>query len=313
MTKHKMTSMSVLDLHYTTELHPKALACLSGTKFEDYDVPRTRVNFVVNLDDIEDDQLRNDLEPMQDIVRLVFPMYDDLLDQLESSRADPGESAFHFVEEVMPFLANVLVQDGIFFTHQFPNHPISRLLLHRLPPGYPRIAQHFRELVYDAIDSKAAADRSDSHHKQQVTATLNLIAEQIENMNTKINRLDQKINQFATGVQREFQTVRHVVRQAVVTSGRGGRGAVARRGAVSGRVVVAGRGGQQPQQQAPSQQQQPSHTPLPRPRPPVMGRTGGRQTAVVTPQRTARPLNVNMVMTNQERESPVFPLRCWIC
>jgi hypothetical protein len=140
MTKHRLSGMSVLDLHYTTELHPKALACLLGTKFKDYDVPRTRVNFLVDLDDFNeegDEELRGLLEPMQNLVRLVFPMYDDLIEQLDSSRADPGESAFQFIEEVMPYLAEVLVQDGVFFTHEFPDHPVSCLLLNRLPPGYP--------------------------------------------------------------------------------------------------------------------------------------------------------------------------------
>jgi hypothetical protein len=88
VTKHKMQGMSVLDTHYMTELHPKALVCLSGTIFHDYYVPRTRILF--DPDDWEDEEMKQLLQPYGNLVKHIFPMYDNYINQLENSHAEPG-------------------------------------------------------------------------------------------------------------------------------------------------------------------------------------------------------------------------------
>jgi hypothetical protein len=123
VTKHKMQGMSVLDTHYMTELHPKALACLSGTTFHDYFVPCTQISF--DPDDWDDDLMKQLLQPYGDLVKRIFPMHDQFIDQIESSRAEPGKAARNFVYMLIPYLANVIAQDGIYFTQYFPDHPAS--------------------------------------------------------------------------------------------------------------------------------------------------------------------------------------------
>jgi hypothetical protein len=133
MTKKKMQGMSVLDLYYTTELHPKVLACLSNTTYGDYFNARSTITF--DTAD-QEDEIHEALLPYADPVRMLFPMYDEFIDQLADSRADPGEAADHFVREVIPYLAQVLLQDACFFTHRFPDHVVSHLFLEMTPPSF---------------------------------------------------------------------------------------------------------------------------------------------------------------------------------
>jgi hypothetical protein len=87
----------------------------------------------------------------------------------DEDTGDGSDAATNFLEETLPYLAEVVVQNGIFWIHDYPNHPISRLLLHALTNNYAHIAAKKRQWVKDEImrHSQSAA-RNLSHATQQV-------------------------------------------------------------------------------------------------------------------------------------------------
>jgi hypothetical protein len=73
-----------------------------------------------------------------------------LLPQLETWRneskrrgGDHSECANNFLYEVIPYLVEVLIQDGIYFIVDFPNHPVSQIL--KSLPRYETWAGQARE------------------------------------------------------------------------------------------------------------------------------------------------------------------------
>jgi hypothetical protein len=49
------------------------------------------------------------------------------------------------VAQLLPFLCLVLVQDGIYRVQMFPDHPVSRFLVHKFGPRYLQWAEKQRE------------------------------------------------------------------------------------------------------------------------------------------------------------------------
>eukprot|EP00978_Attheya_sp_CCMP212_P039460 scaffold205333_cov72-Attheya_sp.AAC.1 len=69
--------------------------------------------------------------PVADLSHLLFP-------HLASWRFEEGQlygdkGGKHFLHELLPYLAEVCVQDGIYLIEAFPNHAVSQLLIARIP------------------------------------------------------------------------------------------------------------------------------------------------------------------------------------
>ena len=101
------------------------MAVMSGTEYRDYFVPRTRLNV-------------RSWWPDRDITRMLFPDYDRWLAEKDGLvvRGDNSRAANNFLMELLPWLTEVIVQDGIYWIQKYPNHPVSILLKQRLPADY---------------------------------------------------------------------------------------------------------------------------------------------------------------------------------
>ena len=62
------------------------------------------------------------------LIGLLLPMYPQWLQEAASVQGDKSSCCRHFLNDIIPFLIEVLVQDGIFFISDFPNHPMSQYL-----------------------------------------------------------------------------------------------------------------------------------------------------------------------------------------
>ena len=60
---------------------------------------------------------------------------------------ETSAAAQDFLLRTLPFLANVVIQDGIYWIKDYPNHEVSRLLLSVMPPTFPAFAYHARQWV----------------------------------------------------------------------------------------------------------------------------------------------------------------------
>jgi hypothetical protein len=55
----------------------------------------------------------------------LLPKLVDYRKQAASSQGDKSDCCDNFLHEVLPYFVEVLVQDGVFFIRDFPNHPVS--------------------------------------------------------------------------------------------------------------------------------------------------------------------------------------------
>ena len=48
--------------------------------------------------------------------------------RVDSDNGNKSEAAVDFLERTIPFLAHVILQDGIYWVRHFPHHPVSLIL-----------------------------------------------------------------------------------------------------------------------------------------------------------------------------------------
>jgi len=136
MSKHKNGKGKVAD--YETELYRAVLMVMAGFLQGFYWMPRSRL-FPFNL-------LRQHFNFPTEyacyvfLANHLFPQRPRWVQERESEFGDKSTAAANFLYETLPYLAMVIVQDGIYWIHDFPNHEITRLLLHAMPPWYPQWA-----------------------------------------------------------------------------------------------------------------------------------------------------------------------------
>jgi hypothetical protein len=134
---------------YETELYPPVLKIMAGfKKEEDYFVPRVHLDLPNGITD-------------EVLVSLLWPRIhhwrESQADTLLGDNPDPKCAAHNFLWEVLPFLARVIFQDGIYWIQEFPNHEASRLLLHVLPDWYPNWAEQARVKVDELFKNREAS------------------------------------------------------------------------------------------------------------------------------------------------------------
>ena len=140
LSKHQKSN---LDKVYMTELFPPILRVMAGFSNTEnkvstnsciYHVPRTLVELPWT-----DDQ----------VTSFIFPRVEVWRAQFQSPEGDTSEAARNFLYGVLPFLAKVVVQDGIYWIKDYPSHEISRLLLNAMPPSYERWSMDTRKKIID--------------------------------------------------------------------------------------------------------------------------------------------------------------------
>ena len=86
-------------------------------------------------------------------VRKLLPRYDAWKAEATSSRGDKSTFCAMFLDDLLPWLVEVLVQDGCYFVDDFPEHVIAKLLRMCIP-GYDRFALHSRRWVTEKQNSR---------------------------------------------------------------------------------------------------------------------------------------------------------------
>lgn len=149
LTSHAVSGLSKHDIgkvaRYITELPPSTLRVMSGFKFdEDYFVPRTQLAMFNGLS-------------KEDITLLVFPMINEWREQVGTMDGDHGLAAQNFLYHVLPYLAAVVVQDGIYWIRDFPEHEATRLLRFVMGAGYDVWARDSRALCDQMLNLRNRA------------------------------------------------------------------------------------------------------------------------------------------------------------
>ena len=117
MSKHQKDKIFV----YLTDLLKPVLRVMSGhNKDARYYVPRTEINL---------HELGLSLDQA---TAMISPRIETWRDQQQSAEGDKSEAALNFLNVTLPFLAEVILQDSIYWTHDFPLHPISTLLIEKV-------------------------------------------------------------------------------------------------------------------------------------------------------------------------------------
>lgn len=120
ITKHKI---EVFIQSYVCELSIPVCTCLAGflpnRKGDEYFVPRSMIGTPGDMN-------------VEQICHLLFPDYERWNNEQRSDGGDKSKGAIHFLMEVIPFLSEVIVQDGIYWVKKFPNNPATRELISRM-------------------------------------------------------------------------------------------------------------------------------------------------------------------------------------
>lgn len=148
---HKITTMSKHKTEkgkmavYETELFPPVLRVMSGFQQQScYFVERTRLfpTEALRQHQFPNGQVRtNEYEAA---AYLIFPRIGHWRAQYHSPSGDHSEAANNFLFYTLPYLAVTAIQDGIYWLRDLPRHEATRLLLHAMPPWYPRWAANAR-------------------------------------------------------------------------------------------------------------------------------------------------------------------------
>ena len=87
-----------------------------------------------------------------------------------------------FLFELLPYLAKVVVQDGIYWIKHYPNHEVSRLILNAMPPEYQRWAVKARSDI-EALSTKNHAVLASDLNESAKSALLLVL----DKLDTKFN------------------------------------------------------------------------------------------------------------------------------
>jgi len=91
------------------------------------------------------------------LATFVFPWRKEwILQHQDPLIGDSSDAASNFLFQLLPFLARVVVQDGIYWIHDFPNHYVSVLLQNMMPPWYPTWAQQAHQEVQQQLTGNNA-------------------------------------------------------------------------------------------------------------------------------------------------------------
>ena len=158
MSKHKTEKIAA----YETELFPPVMRVMAGFQQQScYSVPRTRV---FPRDELMQHPFPNAIVPknaLEAATLLIFPRIQEWRAQMCSPHGDKSKAAENFLNVTLEFLAVTMIQDGIYWLIDFPNHEATWLLLYAMPTWYPRWAAQAR------VDCREMAAR---HMVQSVQA-----------------------------------------------------------------------------------------------------------------------------------------------
>jgi hypothetical protein len=127
----------------------------------------------------------------------VFPYLNTWREQVnEVWGYDKGLAAKKFVNFMLPFLAEVIVQDGMYLISMYPDHPYTSLLLQKLGTGgYEAWASQTRESVREREMIIEENLREDRRYKA-ILRTVERTVLKVTNLELKIDSLTSVVNQL---------------------------------------------------------------------------------------------------------------------
>lgn len=208
MTKHRDNNFT---RSYRAEMSVQIACTLAGflPKEDDdqYYVPRANIPLPNNLD--------NDKEKFDALVDHLFPSIKVWKQELLSPEGDKGhyESAIHFLTQVLPWFAKVILQDGPIWLQMFPNNSAKNVLVHKMtvdPKGielmgginYTQWAASARHQIKTMVDARKIAVQSKDASNQQLVQLL------LRQHELQMASMRESINQQLRQVMLHFQ-VRH--------------------------------------------------------------------------------------------------------
>ena len=89
-------------------------------------------------------------------VQALLPQYPFLLVQHQGTGGDKSGTARKFLEKILPYLVQVLVQDGAFLVQDFPENPVSTVLTQSID-GYCTWASTARSIAKNLGETREAS------------------------------------------------------------------------------------------------------------------------------------------------------------
>jgi hypothetical protein len=106
---------------------------------------------------------------------------------------DNGLAARNFVNKLLPFFATVILQDGVFLTTTYPNHPYSKLLLFLMQnEGYEEWCQAMKDSISEReilVEDNWREDRKYEAVLRTTEKAVNHIYKLEQNLNLKFSEL----------------------------------------------------------------------------------------------------------------------------
>lgn len=152
-------------------------------------------------------------------VRKVLPRYDTWKAEAESAKGDKSTFCAMFLDDLLPWLVEVLVQDGCYFVDDFPEHVLSKLLRQRIP-GYDRFALQSRRWVTgkqnsrqtDQIAALNGASKASYESLQRKVDELETSNRQLKDC---VHLLDNKVDRIVASVERLNEFISALVTKQV--------------------------------------------------------------------------------------------------
>ena len=126
--------------------------------------------------------------------------FTDWRDEADSEDGDKSTCCFSFLNGLLPWLIEVLVQDGAFFIHDYPTHPLSNWLKNSIP-NYENWARETRRLVAIKIaafglDRVSALNAASLEAFNTLHRRLDQAEQENKSLKTSIARQDVKMQQI---------------------------------------------------------------------------------------------------------------------
>jgi hypothetical protein len=146
-------------------------------------------------------------------IQMIFPYLNLWRFQVnEQLGFDKGAAAKNFVNLLLPFLAEIVIQDGIYFQKSYPNHTFSEILMHKLQAvNYEEWASNARDQVKDReviMEQNITKDRKYEailRTTEQLVMKINNLEQRIDGLSDNIREIKEAIMQNINILHREVQ------------------------------------------------------------------------------------------------------------
>lgn len=142
-------------------------------------------------------------------VRKLLPNYNNWKAEAASAIGDKSTFCAMFLDDLLPWLVEVVVQDGCYFARDFPDHVISKLLRMKIP-AYDRFSLQCRRWV---------TDKQNSRQLDQITALNGASKASYEALQRQVDKLQADNHDLKESVQRLENKIDELITELVTRRG----------------------------------------------------------------------------------------------